>query len=312
MEKNWHFNTMSTDFSSTEKTNILFKKLVGKPSTVDQRSFFEEPNRPARPEVLASRQIWSEEIPSTAPTILANLTDTDPDDNGNYMAGSLVGKTDGVVTRYIKVPLTMMIGTEGKAYGSTNETVSHPNNNATGTGTSTGAVGVYNRVTEDIIPFNYDPLGSYLFNLYRNDGTEISFGYGEWNIDNTSGIVSFYEYADVILEVNETLPPLLSYYRYVGTKGIGNGTIASITGGITIFDSGDETGVGDSLAAIQISESCATDLSVNNYTDALQFGSNCDGALRITTRGGGGDATKTAMVVQRRTAGIWKTIFKMA
>ena len=123
--------------------------------------------------------------------------------------------------------------------------------------------------------------------------------------------VTFYEYVDIDTEVTEILPPLLSYYRYVGTKGIGNGTLASITGGITIFDSGDETEVGDSLAAIQISESCPTDLSINNYTDAVQFGSNCDGAMRITVQGGGTVASQTAMVIQRRTAGIWKTIFKI-
>jgi len=302
---------MSTKFSISEKTNILYKKLVGKPSTVDQRSFYEEPNRPARPEVIAAKQIWSEDIPDVAPAVLSSLIDTSQDDNGYQMAGSLVGKTSGVVTRYIKIPLTMVIGTEGKAYEAPNSTDSHPNGNSGGI-PSTGSTGTYNRVSQDIIPFNYDPLGSYLFNLYRSNGTEISFGHGEWVIDNTSGIVSFQEYDDISFDVDEANPPLLSFYRYVGNKGIGSGNSISITGGITVFDSGNETSVDDDLAALQISNICPTDLSVNNYTDALQFGNNCDGAIRLTVKGSGGDATRTALVVQRRTAGTWKTIFKLA
>lgn len=311
MENICYFMTMSTKFSSTEKTNLLFKKLVGKPSTVDERSFFEEPNRPARPIVIPNLQIWSEDIPDTAPTELSSLTDTSADDNGYDMAGSLAGKTsnDGIIKRYIKVPLTMVIGTEGKAYEAPNSNVSHPNNDSGGAPAS-GASGTFNRVTQDTIPFNHDPLGSYLFNLYRNDGTEISPGFGEWNVDNASGIVSFYEYDDISAQVDETTPPLISFYRYIGSKGIGSGNSLSITGGITIFDSGNETSVGDDLAAIQVSEVCPTDLSVTNYSDALQFGSNCDGSIRLAVRGGNGDDTKTAFVIQKRKAGAWCTIFK--
>lgn len=303
--------TMSTNFSSTEKTNLLFKKLVGKPSTVDERSFFEEPNRPARPIVIPNSQIWSEDIPDTAPAVLSSLTDTDADDNGYAMAGSLVGRTSGVIKRYIKVPMTMVIGTEGKAYEAPNSSVSHPNNNAGGTpGSGTGASGTFNRVSQDTIPFNHDPLGSYLFNLYRSNGTEISFGFGEWNVDNASGIVSFYEYDDISAQVFEAEPPLISFYRYIGSKGIGSGNSISITGGITIFDSGNETSVGDDLAAIQVSEACPTDIGVTGYTDAMQFGTNCDGAFRLAVRGGDGDANKTAFVIQKRKAGEWCTIFK--
>lgn len=302
---------MSTKFSSTEKTNILFKKTVGKPSTVDERTFFEEPNRPARPIVIPKLQIWSEDVPDTAPTELSILTDESLDDNGYKMAGSLAGKTSGAIRRYIKVPLTMVIGTEGKAYEAPNSTNSHPDSLYTSGGIpTTGAIETYNRVTQDIIPFNHDPLGSYLINLYKHDGTEISFGFGEWYVDNASGIVSFYEYDDISTQVTELSPPLISFYRYVGSKGIGNGSNNSITGGITVFDTGNEESIGDDLAAIQVSGSCPTELSTTNYTDALQFGSNCDGAMRIAVRGGGNDPTKTAIVFQRRIDGIWKTIQK--
>jgi hypothetical protein len=301
---------MSAEFSIQEKTNLLFKNLVGKPSTVDERSFFEEPNRPARPIVIPKLQIWSDDIPDIVPNELSILTDTSLDDNGNYMAGSLAGKTSGVIKRYIKIPLTMVIGTAGKAYEAPNSTVSHPNNNESGPATGTGASGTFNRVSQDIMPFNHDPLGSYLYNLYRSDGTEISFGFGEWNIDNASGLVTFYEYSDISLEVTEILPPLLSFYRYIGSKGIGNGS-GSITGGITIFDSGNENSIGDDLAAIQISDICPTGIGTTGYTDALQFGSTCDGAIRLAVRGGNGTATNTALVVQRRISGEWVTIFKV-
>jgi hypothetical protein len=290
---------MSDPFSNDEKTNLLFKKYIGKPSTVNERSFFEEPNRPTRAVVLAN-QVWLDNVPTVAPSELSSLTDIDLDDNGYQMAGSLAGKTsnNGIVRRYLKIPLTMVIGTEGKAYEAPLSTNSHPNDDSGGI-PSSGAVGTFDHVSQDIIPFNYDPGGSYLFNLYRNNGTEVSFGAGEWIIDSANGIVTFYDHDSVSSDIDETNPPLLSYYRYVGTKGFD-----TIRTGITLFNSGNTNGDADDLAAIQISDVPAIGTTSPSYTDAMQFTDTSDGAFRITVNRGTTQAL-ASLVIQKRIDGVW-------
>ncbi len=279
---------MSTGFSTDEKTNYLFKASQRKPSTLHERRFFTEPNRPAGLIVLPE-QIW-QGISPIAPPDLVSLTDSSLDDNGNVMKGSLAGKTSGNIRRYIKVPLTEMIGTEGKSYEAPNSFVSHPLGFADGiTISDTGATGSFNRVSQDVIPFNYDPLGSYLFNLYRNNEIEISFGTGEWLVDNMSGIVKFYDYAQISADVNKDNPPLFSFYRYIGPKGVGT----------SVYDD------------LQVGQNCIRDLDANTYTNCIMFGTECDGAIRICVSGGSGDQTKTSLVVQKRKNGEWCVINKI-
>lgn len=286
---------MSTGFSTDEKNNYLFKASQRKPSTLDERRFYTEPNRPAGPIVLPE-QIW-QDLPDEAPLDLVMLTDSSLDDNGNVMKGSLAGKTSGNVRRYIKIPLTMMIGTDGKAYEAPNASVSHPDGYADGVSAGdTGAVGTYNRVTQDTIPFNHDPLGSYLFNLYRNNEIEISFGTGEWLVDNRSGIVTFYEYDDISADVDENSSPLFSFYRYVGAKGLSSGSM----GATSVYDD------------IQLGTTCITNMGVTAYMGCITFGDDCNGGLRICAAGGDGDPTKPALLIQKKKDGEWCTINKMA
>ncbi len=65
------YHTSGT-LSNLEKTNYLFKKLLGKPSTLDNREFFQEPNRPARANIFQT-QIFKDPIP-TATIITAYIT----------------------------------------------------------------------------------------------------------------------------------------------------------------------------------------------------------------------------------------------
>ncbi len=296
------------NFTGLEKTNLLFKKYYGKPDTNQNRRYYEEPNRPSRVQVIADTQLWSSPIASVAPPELSSLTDSDFDDSGVYkMAGSLVGRTsnNGIIKRFIKVPLTMLLGSVGNAYEAPISSVSHPGNNAMGTfGSGYGAVGTFNRVIQDTIPMNQDPLGSYLFHLYRNDGTEISYGFGSWDVDNTGGIVTFYDYSSISSEVSEASPPLISCYKYIGQKGIPN----NISTGVTIFSGiGSGGNTADNLAAIQVGTVNTSSLGCGVYSDSLQFGGTFDGAIRLTVEGGN-NSHNTAFVIQRRTNGIWKNL----
>ena len=294
------YHTSGT-LSNLEKTNYLFKKLLGKPSTLDDREFFQEPNRPARANVFQT-QIFKDPIPTEAPTSLSGLGDTDLDNNGNTLAGSYEGRTNGIVKRYVKIPLTAITGTGGKSYEALEATTSHPNNNNShGSGGADGTSGTYNRVTQDGVPFNFDPLGSYEIKLYKANGTEIPFGSsgGEWLFDYESGIVTFYEY-DNISGIDASNPPLISFYRYIGEKGVGMSLVNK-----TIFNAGDKSGTGDSIAAVQLDTRDISLIGDNDLSQSFQFGGDYDGSWRITLTGGGNTQTGTSFNIQVRNNGAW-------
>lgn len=296
-------------FSNTEKTNLLFKKLMNKPSTSDSKKFFEEPNRPARPAVIASKQIWASDVPDTAPSDLASIT---VDDNGDSIYGSFVGRTSTThpqVKRYINVPLTMVVGSEHKSYESESATTSHPNGYAdgnylssTGTSSNLGTSGSYGRVLQDTIPFNYDPAVSYDYKLYKAAGTEISPGEngGDWVLDTDSGVLTFYNY-EGITGVDSSNPPNISFYRYVGSKGVpSGGTQKVFSDGVD--DNGSQL---DTLNAIQVDDANIASIDADKLSLCLQFGETSNGAWRIAAIGGGGDEKKTKFVVQVRQGGLW-------
>ena len=153
-------------FSLEEKVNLLFKKNFGKPSTRNELPFYQELNLNAYSAVFSDK-IWAQstDIPSSVPSSLSSAT---TDDDGNTIVGSLVGKSNGVIRRYEKVPLTHISGSLNNAYAAYD--------------------GSSNIITKNTIPFNFDPLGTYLYTIYKNDQTTvISFGDGEWVLDIDSG-----------------------------------------------------------------------------------------------------------------------------
>jgi len=92
----------------------------------------------------------------------------------------------------------------------------------------------------DSIPFNFGD-GTYNYQLYKNDGTTaIAFGEGDWLVDNTAGLLTFY--GTLPSGVSSALPPKISFYKYVGTKGFGAGsgigTIIGLTAGIGLTGGG--------------------------------------------------------------------------
>jgi hypothetical protein len=297
-------------FTIPEKTEMLLKKHFGKSTTNENRRFYEEIPRDASKEVIAQRQLWSSTIPNVAPPELIGLGDSDLDDNGYKLAGSVVGKTSnsGLIKRFIKVPFSMITGSNGESYETTFYTKSHPNNNANGTPASGyGADVSVNYPSSDVIPFNFDTSGSYLYKLYRSNGVEINFGHGEWVIDVPTGTIMFHDYPAVSSEVSFTNPPLLSFYKYVGNKGL-DAFAQSIVVGTTIFDSGINGSVGDDLAALQVSTQPLTNINSGLFTDAIQFGNNTIGAFRICVEGG----VASSLVVQKRTFSGWQTVHRLA
>jgi hypothetical protein len=70
----------------------------------------------------------------------------------------------------------------------------------------------------DAIPFNFGD-GTYNYGLFKNNGTTvINFGEGDWLLDTSAGLLTFY--GSLPSGVNAANPPKVSFYKYIGTKGV--------------------------------------------------------------------------------------------
>ncbi len=78
----------------------------------------------------------------------------------------------------------------------------------------------YNDLLRDAIPFNYDPIsGSYVPVVKKSsDNTTIAFGQNDWVIDTEAGQLTFY--AGLPTGVSGAQPPKVTFWRYIGLKGI--------------------------------------------------------------------------------------------
>ena len=116
------------------------------------------------------------------------------------------GQSEGVVKYYDKLELTHIPGSTNLAYSDNN--------------------------LKDTIPFNYDPAASYWYTLYKNDGsTQIYDGEGDWLVDTSAGVLTFY--GILPSGVNESNPPKISFYQYIGDKGL---VQSGATSGINVKD----------------------------------------------------------------------------
>ena len=99
------------------------------------------------------------------------------------------GASSGVLQKFTNDPLTAVPGTSN-AFSSAN--------------------------LVDCIPFNFGD-GSYNYTLKDSTSAVIAFGVGNWVVDPDTGTVTFYG------AVPPNMPPNISFYKYVGTKGVGAG-----------------------------------------------------------------------------------------
>ena len=202
-----------TDFTNDEKTNLLFKKLMNKPSALIDQPFYQEPNFSSRSNIN-TEQIWtySSLIPDIAPNALRNqkvdgtMTGTLSDADYESAKGSTTGITSGYLTRYIELELEMISGSNGVSYR--------------------------HEKLKRVIPFNKDEGGSYLYQIYYDGGgyntgsstsvKRLNFGVGEWVLDPDSGVLTFYQYSNVSgspYNIGQLKPPKISFFVYNGSVG---------------------------------------------------------------------------------------------
>lgn len=77
----------------------------------------------------------------------------------------------------------------------------------------------------DAIPFNTGD-GSYNYTVKSNTNQIIPFGLGDWLVDGSAGVLTFYG------SVPANMPPKITFYKYIGTKGnvLTGATITSAPG----------------------------------------------------------------------------------
>ncbi|MDC0366966.1 tail fiber domain-containing protein [bacterium] len=194
---------MST-FTDAEKTDLLFKKFVGKPTTDSSLAYYAEPSMDARSKVFSDTQLFTNTIPTTRPVDGDGGWDTDP---SGLTAGQTATWSDSngtaIIKYYYQHPLVQVT----------------PGNDMAYKGDDGGS-----NTLQNSIPFNYDAAGGYGIKLYRQTGDavgdQIFDGTGQFAVDPDSGVLTFYHHSDVSGYVTGSNPPYLSFYKYLGTIGL--------------------------------------------------------------------------------------------
>lgn len=152
------------------------------------------------------------------------------------------GASSGVVQYFQKETLTHLAGSNNRAYFSSN--------------------------LIDAISFNFGD-GTYNYSLYKNDGTtSIAFGDGDWLVDTAAGLLTFY--GTLPSGVTSVLPPKISFYKYLGSKGVSTstGTLQQLNAGLGLTGGGSS-----STVTLDISLANNSGLTFSNNNLSINFDS---------------------------------------
>lgn len=130
------------------------------------------------------RQFFEEPYSGRA-TVLLNQIWADSDKIPTTAPSLSADQILGVVQRKVSVTLTTVAGTSNSFYSAQ---------------------------LVDAIPFNYGD-GSYNYTVVDAFGNSIPLGKNDWIVDGDAGVLTFYT------GVPANMPPKISFYKYVGTKG---------------------------------------------------------------------------------------------
>lgn len=219
--------------TASSQASRLFKKSFGYGETSVLNEWFEELNYRG-PEIVLSNQIWSES---------GLIPSTTP-----WPSGTVSGASAGVIQYFDKVSMTAVPGVNA------------------------GGKSFYLADLKNSLGFSVAD-GSYGPKIFTSANVPISFGAGNWLVDHSAGLLTFYPGDSggglMPAGVNALNPPKISFYKYIGAVGVsasggGSGTVYAGTGltanGATL--SVDFQSLSNSLAGNGLSASGGT-LSVN-------------------------------------------------
>ena len=209
---------MPTTISNDQKIEIIYNKGVGVPTSLPGRTISQMPSESARPRIIPGLQIFSQEIPKTAPT---DLEDFDPHLSQTVNPSGLTfsrqrSKKYSWIVKYTNLQLSV------------EQTKSCYNGRINPIGEN---------LLSNAIPFNYDSAKSYdvTVKVYNSKYIDIpqEGSILSWNFDNDAGFLTFYcadaTTADTFLDVN----PVMTFWRYEGTFGLDGTTGATGSIGAT-------------------------------------------------------------------------------
>ena len=199
------------------QTNLLFKQFTGVAATQLDQQFSNEPYRAIKN--IFSRDIFIEEVPLEAPISIYNL-----DNSGAWVdsvnalpsVNSVSSNTfsqvypNSKLEFYKNIELTAVPGSNSRVWYKLDTS----NNN----------------ILQDTINFKFDDINStYLMRIKYNNGfvyvnNPINSYPLFWVLDNQSGYLQFYSTtAQLAANANiPTNPPKISFFKYVGKKGLLN------------------------------------------------------------------------------------------
>jgi hypothetical protein len=213
-------NTINLD--DYEKLNFLFKNYLGFPNTDKSKPFFLETAVKAN-NYLFGGEIFLDTIPLNPDFDINGTTNNGNSlniDSNKLNANDSAIHTDSsnVVRRFTKIKLEKISGTQRGYY-----CVDQNGNN----------------ILKDALQFNVNKADNgtqpYLYKLYTNSGVDSdeqilpNAAGGNWIFDVKNGVVNF---PDTITgyNVSESSPPYLTFYKYVGRKGINQLSTSDIVG----------------------------------------------------------------------------------
>ena len=201
-----------SNFNVAEKVNVLFKSAMGFPSTLESKPWFQETAIKYN-NYTNGEDVFLDEIP-TSPNFSVSITVTDVGLTTNDFAtgGEIKEDSTRTIRYYKRLKLTPISGSSNNAYYLTD---------------SSG-----NNVLSDGLQFNtkWSGSGSKPYGYQMSSLSQINANStapdiilqnssgGNWFYDIKNGVIFFPDYSSSI--VNSTNPPVFSFYKYVGRKGI--------------------------------------------------------------------------------------------
>ena len=185
--------------TASSQASRLFKKSFGYGETSTINEWFEELNYRG-PEIVLSNQIWSES---------GLIPSTTP-----WPSGTVSGASAGVIQYFDKVSMTAVPGINA------------------------GGKSFYLEDLKNSLGYSVAD-GSYGPNIFTSTNVPISFGAGNWLVDHSAGLLTFYPGDSggglMPAGVSALNPPKISFYKYIGAIGVsasggGSGTVYAGTG----------------------------------------------------------------------------------
>ena len=254
-------NNNTENLDLYEKVNFLFKNYLGFPNTDKTKPFFQEVGVKAN-NYLYGSELFLDDIP-ISPNF--NRTNTANNLNISSPVSSIQTDSTGVIRKFIKLKLQKIPGTKRGFY-----CLDDNNNN----------------ILSDAIQFNKvtDAQGDrpYLYELFDYNQEQLFPGKdtGNWIFDVKNGVVNF---PDETTRVSDTKLPYLTFYKYIGRKGITSIRTSDIQG---FSDSTDNINLLISDISNNVYNRSHIDSSFNylkTYTDNVASGLDIKESVKLAT-----------------------------